>query len=213
MSAAIEVSKYHFNPYATEYPFEACEVDRLPAAARLPRGTLHHTIAARVAFVPYPDRLFPSKTPAVSKANLERVFIGQLPLHVTDMQIEWMCRTFAHGCTVHYPERIMKRASPGEERAPTGCVHAYCRPEEVPILIEGLHKRLLFDDTGVWYARKEEEFEELKRYVVSMHRGGAPRFGNRPFNSVVVQLATSTFDPNNRPDAAGPVAAQPNVAV
>ena len=144
--------------------------------------------------MPYPaDRFIPSPMPETSEP-LVRVFVGQLPYCVTDMQLAWLCHTFGGGSVVCHPERIMKR-QPNGERLPTGCIHAYTTVGMVEAMAEGMHKRMLVDDTGVWHAQTVEEFEVLSRYVSAMKTDKTLRAPNRPYDSVVVQLATSTFVP------------------
>jgi len=124
------------------------------------------------------------------------VFIGQLPYFVTDMQLSWLCYTFGGANVVAYPERIMKR-QPSGERLPTGCVHAYCTRRAVEAMAHGMHKRMLVDDTGVWHAQTPEEWTVLNEYIATMKADRSRRVANRPYDSVVVQLATSTYVPRH----------------
>ena len=59
----------------------------------------------------------------------------------------------------------------------------------------GLHKRLLVDDTGVWYASNKEEQEVLDEYTRAMKKDRSLRFRDRPYDTVVTQFATSRFMP------------------
>jgi hypothetical protein len=110
------------------------------------------------------------------------------------MQLSWLCHAFGGGSAVVYPERIMKK-QPNGERLPTGCIHAYATPEAVEIMAHGMHKRMLVDDTGVWHAQTHEEFDVLKAHIAAMKQDKKRRIPNRPYDSVVVQLAVSTFVP------------------
>jgi hypothetical protein len=128
-------------------------------------------------------------------ADLVRVFVGQLPYFVTDMQLAWLCYTFGGGHQVINAERITKRQACGE-RLPTGCVHAACSAraaDEIPELMTG---HLLVDDTGVWCATTAEERAELGSYVAAMKQDKALRAPHRPYDTVVVQLARSVYRPN-----------------
>lgn len=173
--------------------------DRTPYHADIadvaPEGTRHTTLWGRVTFVPYPTEPFYAATPAPEE-ELARVFIGQLPYFVTDMQLSWLCATFGGGNAVAYPERIMKR-QPNGDRLPTGCIHAYASVHAVEAMATGMHKRMLVDDTGVWHAQSAAEFDVLSSYVASMKADKRLRVPNRPYDSVVVQLATSTYVPVN----------------
>jgi hypothetical protein len=176
-------------------------------SASAPSGTIHaRALWDTVTFVPYPASEFAMPTDAVipdvqdaakgSDGELVRAFIGQLPYFVTDMQLNWLCYTFGGGNTVVFPERIMKR-QPSGDRLPTGCVHAYASRRAVAEMAEGMHKRLLIDDTGVWVAQTKDQLIALDTYVTSMKRDKALRVPHRPYDSVVVQFATSTYVPKH----------------
>jgi hypothetical protein len=165
-------------------------------APRLSHGTLHRALRRRVSFVPYPcESLVAIAPPMPTKEGMARVFIGQLPYQVTDMQLAWLCYTFGNGVPVFFPERIVKHDAVRGTKLPTGCVHAYCNPDAVDALMSGLHKRLLIDDTGVWYATNPAEQEVLSEYCGAMKKDRNLRYPHRPYDTVVAQTATSTFMP------------------
>jgi hypothetical protein len=175
--------------------YEADEL--LPEAPQAPAGTLHAaTLWGRVTFVEYPVTQFHTAAAKPEDRDMVRVFIGQLPYFVTDMQLSWLCATFGGGNVVAYPERIMKR-QPNGDRLPTGCIHAYASVHAVEAMASGMHKRMLVDDTGVWHAQSAAEFDVLSSYVASMKADRSMRVPNRPYDTVVVQLATSTYVPVN----------------
>jgi hypothetical protein len=166
-----------------------------PVMDEPPHGTRHApALWGRVCFVPYPTEPFYATPPP--EDEIVRVFIGQLPYFVTDMQLSWLCATFGGGNVVAYPERIMKR-QPNGDRLPTGCIHAYASVHAVEAMASGMHKRMLVDDTGVWHAQSAAEFDVLSSYVASMKADRSMRVPNRPYDTVVVQLATSTYVPVN----------------
>jgi hypothetical protein len=188
---------YRHDPYRLRGKvFYFADEDVSPAAfsEEPPMGTRHMALWGQVSFVPYPTERFIPSPPAENRETLVRVFVGQLPYQVTDQQLAWLCYTFGGGAVVAHPERIMKR-QPNGERLPTGCIHAYTTMSQVEAMAEGMHKRMLVDDTGVWHAQTVEEFEVLSRYVSAMKTDKSLRAPNRPYDSVVVQLATSTFVP------------------
>lgn len=177
-----------------------------PVGVDAPIGTRHLALWGRVAFVPYPTEEFVAPAaPKVPAGDLVRVFIGQLPYFVTDMQLAWMCWTLGGNHVVVYPERIMKR-QPSGERLPTGCVHAYTTDAAVCDMATRMHKRMLVDDTGIWHAQDETELRCLSAYVADMKMSKDRRVPGRPYDTVVIQLATSTFVPRN-------VAAKPHLAL
>jgi hypothetical protein len=163
-----------------------------------PMGTRHVSLWGAVSFVPYPAHGWEAPATSTAQPNgdgeLVRVFIGQLPYFVTDMQLSWLCHTFGYGHLVSHPERIMKR-QPNGERLPTGCIHAYATAQAVEEMAQGMHKRMLVDDTGVWHAQTAAEWEALTDYISAMKSDKSLRIPNRPYDSVVVQLAVSTFVP------------------
>lgn len=166
--------------------------------ARLPRGTLHRSMKNKVTFVPYPEEPFHKPEPLVPRESMVRLFLGQLPYQVTDMQLDWLCYTFGRGTAVYFPERITKHDERRGTKLPTGCIHAYCESEIAADLMAGLHKRLLIDDTGVWYAQTAEEQEVLDRYTQAMKKDRSLRFHNRPYDTVVTQHATSRYMPHKQ---------------
>lgn len=108
--------------------YEEERMEEAPAKSTLPYGTLHGHLEGYVSFVPYPTEEFrnPNKGVQVpSEGNMSRVFLGQLPYQVTDMQLEWLCFTFGNGGAVHFPERITKHDPMRGCKVPTGCIHAY----------------------------------------------------------------------------------------
>jgi len=204
-SAQRKASSYRHDPYRGKVFYFDDDDLVMNEAAMTPRsgptsppeGTRHPSLWGCVSFVPYPTVEFVApRVPAASEHDLVRVFIGQLPYFVTDMQLAWLCHTFGGSNAVMYPERIMKRQANGD-RLPTGCIHAYATPEAVEALAAGMHKRMLVDDTGVWHARSQAEFETLADYTSYLkgHRGA--RAPNRPYDTMVVQMATSTYIPRH----------------
>jgi hypothetical protein len=161
-----------------------------------PPGTCHSSLWGAVSFVPYPTEEFYPRAESARPGNgaLVRIFIGQLPYQATDMQVDWLCDTFGDGSVVRYQERIMKRQESGE-RLPTGCIHALATEEDAAALIEGLHKRTLVDDTGVWYACTPTEVSALREYTERLKREPRLRVHGRPYDSVVVQYAASAHVP------------------
>jgi hypothetical protein len=185
---------FRFDPYSTECPVV---VQQDAIRCPFPAGTIHlKKLANRVSFVPYPTTSFNRVVePTMPKAAMCRVFIGQLPYQVTDMQLNWLCYTFGNGAAVHFPERIMKRDETTGNKLPTGCVHAYCDPAFYEELAVGMHKRILIDDTGVWYARDAEETKVLNEYCTFLKTHKRKRAASMPYDTVVVQFATSTYVP------------------
>jgi len=209
-------SVWRHNPYSFNAAMDV--VGFVPRAAPrritnprdLPTGTLHaQRLGGKLTFEPYPEAEFFAEPPRLPKAQMARMFIGQLPYNVTDMQLNWLVDTFS-GATVHFAERIMKRQDAKINRThgvdagaklPTGCLHVYCDPNVVECLKTMMHKRILIDDTGVWYAQSEEEQRFLQAYCMELKADKKKRPFNRPYDTVVVTEAESTYRPPHLPPA------------
>ena len=178
---------YRYDPYS----FASAVVVEEETFA-LPQDTLHTPLAGKVSFTPYPKKEFYRPPEPMPKDAMARVFIGQLPYQVTNMQLNWLCHTFGRGACVYFPERITKHDA-SKTKIPTGCIHAYCDPSVVGDLMAGMHKRLLIDDTGVWCAKSAAEQEALTEYCLAMKKDRSCRYHNRPYDTVVAQLATSRY--------------------
>lgn len=162
-----------------------------------PAGTMHTQLSGRMDFALYPSVAFESLEPTLPKNQMVRMFIGQLPYNVTEMQLAWIMYTFGGGANMYHFERITKTDhSKGGLKVPTGCFHCHLEAEQVQPLINLLNDRLLIDETGIWVAETPEERNLLDRYCRGMKMDKTRRFQGRPYGTVVAQRATSTFDPD-----------------
>jgi len=190
---------YSFAPVTYGYTMQAVAqevVMDVPAFAELPEGTRHVSLWGRVSFAPFPGEAFQTPMEAIPRPDepLVRVFLGQLPYFITDMELNWMTCVLGGGYIVVNSERIMKRQS-GGDRLPTGCIHAYATRDAAATLAANMHKRMLVDDTGVWIAHSDDELHALSAYIAEMKSDKSKRVPGRPYDSIVVQEATSTFVP------------------
>jgi len=192
--ANVELSKFRFDPYARDYAKATLPLDAAHWEA-LPEGTLHGMLNGHVCFVPYPTEGVAVDKVEVPKHMLVRLFVGQVPYEVSDMQLDWLADVFCNHATIYHVERIVKKDKNTGRRLPGGCLHVYCTADEAEALIAGLNKRLLIDDTGVWYARDLYEQDTLDEYVHSLRSGAVPKFQERPYDTVVVEPARSTYVP------------------
>ena len=188
---------YNFshNPYDMERSRLVSFDSAVPAIAPLPEGTLHHMLHRHVTFVPYPTEALEVSEPTADELQYMTVkaFVGQLPFNATHMQLAWICQLL--GCRVVNPQRIMK--TQGGVRQPTGGVHVFCDAATLEVLQQNMHKRVLIDDTGVWFASTAAQKAALDSYVAYLHANRIRAMG-RPHNSVVVQPAVSTYQPPHR---------------
>jgi hypothetical protein len=187
-------ASYMHTPYDNE---RGCIVEFEPQTRTqkvvLPKGTLHKMLNGHVTFAPYPKSEFsvPELTGEDTQYFTVKMFIGQLPLNVTGMQLAWICHML--GGRVASPQRIMKTVD--GQRQPTGGVHVFCDEQTYDILHQNMHKRILVDDTGIWFAADWKEKAALDSYVEHMHTHRSMRHAGRPHDSVVVQRAVSTYVP------------------
>jgi len=194
--------QYIYEPVSPVHPYSRQNAPsptaEYGASLELPAGTLHTALTGRVSFIPYPVEEFHVPEAPLGKDQMVRVFIGQLPYQVSDMQLNWLCYTFGQGSLVYYPERITKHDAARGCKMPTGCIHAYCDPQTADNLLNNLHKKILVDDTGVWFAEDENQLLVLADYCQTMKLDRTRRFQNRPYDTVVAQYATSSYVPSKR---------------
>lgn len=204
--------QFRFEPYDTNnvQRFELPTTEPSTAAAAIINNDcslpkLHTELEGRVRFVPYPAEGVEVPATTAPREKLARLFIGQLPYGVTDMQLAWLCCVVADQRPVFNIERIIKW---NNGHQPKGCVHAYCNQEDADYLIATLNRRVLVDDVGVWYAEDEAQRMALENYCAEMKTDPRKRFRERPYQPVVVQRAMSTFV-LRRSAATSPVTPQP----
>lgn len=80
-------------------------------------------------------------------------------------------------------------------------MHVSCAKTAVDRLIGSLNKRVLIDDNGVWVAEGDDELQELQRYCTVLKEDKSKRPSHRPYDTIVVQRATSSFIPRSQRDA------------
>ena len=178
---------------ASESPSPVCTP--VPGAlAYPPPGTFHKRLWGSVAFIEYPrtpyyprsDTIYPTY-----EGDAVRCFIGQLPYSITDIQLAWLLYTFGGRHGVLLPEHIVKRNPRTGRRQLTGCIHAFASREGLAAMANLMHKRVLIDEAGVWYCRDYNEKLLVREYVRSMKNDVSLRPEERPYDTVVVQEASS----------------------
>lgn len=200
---------YCHNPYSVDSSKLAVEMP-MYAAAAFPQahvpGILHTSLCGIVNFIPYPTETYPVHQTTTPREHLTRVFVGQLPYRVTEMQLSWLCDTIAPGAHLFGMETIIKKTGIKGKRLPTGCVHAFAHPEDVDYLIQALSFRVLFDDVGIWFAADDQQVEALQEYCATMKHNEGLRFRDRPYQPVVVQFAVSHNGPRHHGSSTPPPA-------
>lgn len=197
--------EFSYDPYDFERSrLVSYAIDRpRPQAQDLPKGTFHRQLADYLTFVrlALPHQQDPSlprmHTPDLDRNGCQpgyvRAFIGQLPYELSPEMLMTLCREL--GANPVGARRITKRG-PGTgthpatgSRIPTGGYHIDVTHEEFAALAQNLHKRVLLDRTGFWFASTSEELTALRSYVQHLHENKDSRLSGYPFDSVVVQLA------------------------
>jgi hypothetical protein len=154
---------------------------------RAPRATIH-TVRSQAA--PHRrNRRFPAGPLAVrgatwdstrtrrkpsfrplSQGNRDRPHLPGPTALRRHVQVHWIAYRFAGGTLLHNVSCIAKRYQP----ASSGCVQS-CHA-----MVAVIHKRLLFDDTGVWFAGSPEEQAHLHAYPSDMWCAPPPQPAAQP---------------------------------
>lgn len=130
------------------------------AAKPFPECCYHKALVNRMEFIQPPAvREAGTFPPSTRSTNYLRVFIGQCRFESTPAELRWL----VHYLTNVQPVKVELRG--------TGCFMAYVQNYEEVYALLNLKEKLLFDHTGVWYARDEEQASFLRRYVQSYVAG------------------------------------------
>lgn len=117
----------------------------------IPEGVVHVAMVNHCEFL-QPPNISPIERALPNKPTFHR-FIGQVRFECTPGEMRWIIR---RTCGV--------TALKLEPRGP-GCFVAYFSTQEDAELVQQLNKRLLFDHTGVWFARTPAQTEIMQNYV------------------------------------------------
>jgi hypothetical protein len=201
--------RFRHNPYASAAGFESVFLGDDESAAGLGasrsespaarvaeesadfEATLHRALMGHVNFEPFPQFSRASPLVRFDKTSCRRLFVGQIPYATPAAQVEWMVFA-ATGRRVYFTETIQRWTG---SRAPKGCAHTYCLPEDAAHIVAHLHRRMLVDDSGVWIAADAAQVAALGEHCAAMKADHKLRFRDRPYQPVVVELATSDFVP------------------
>jgi hypothetical protein len=131
----------------------------------------------------------------VSESMQHRAFVGQLPFQITERHLVWLCAQM--GVRICNPQRILKFRD--GIRMPTGGVHVQIHSDDYMTLHQNMHKRVLIDESGIWFAADESQKHALDSYVHYLHHNKKERpTGGMPYDTVVVQQAASNFVPRRQ---------------
>jgi hypothetical protein len=121
-----------------------------PAAA--PRGTFHIALWRRLELLQLPE-ISPVECP--TPTNAFSLFVGQVRFETTAAELRWIIRRVANVLPIKAEPRGI------------GCFIVYFKSAADCDAVRRLHKRILFDNSGVWFARTELEVEVLFEYATN----------------------------------------------
>jgi hypothetical protein len=189
-------SRFRFEPYCLEGRVYVSddEPDILPSVLPPPydeRQPRHAAaLGSHVRFFPI-SAIASTKEACCGPNALTRLFFGQMPLYFTDEELKHAVWVGSGGCQLFHIERIVKWKN---DRAPTGCAHAYCREEDREKILSA-HRRVLFDNGGVWCVDAAER-AAMVQYV----KQALQQAQHRPATSglLTVEMAQSDYVPDER---------------
>jgi len=156
----------------------------------LPPMTMRTDLVGRAVFMPFPEDVYykgqlrhGAPPRQFRPADLAGLFFGQLPFRLTDMMVIYLFGVLANA-DVLYIERIV------QDNSKKGCMQVYVHEADVERIIAAFHKRVLFDNTGVWLA-----YDPYQRAALQQH-GDNPqnRFKGLPFYPMVVERSKSSYE-------------------
>lgn len=139
----------------------------------LPPNVVHRSLLRQCAFIPFPANLPTSNAQPYTPGTFA-LFIGQVRFETSPAELIWLIE---HTCGVA-PTHLEGRGS--------GCYLVFMKAQEELPLVHTLHKRILFDIGGAWYASNAEEAKNLNDYLAN---GAAPlsKKFRLPRDSMVVE--------------------------
>jgi hypothetical protein len=120
-------------------------------ALPFPECCFHRSLVDRLEFIEPP--FVTDAGVGLIRSACFRLFIGQIRFETTAAEMRWL---------IHYLTGI---SALKVELRGMGCCMAYFETYEEIQQVCTLRARLLFDHTGVWYARDDEQRAVLQRYV------------------------------------------------
>ncbi|RNF05707.1 uncharacterized protein Tco025E_07741 [Trypanosoma conorhini] len=119
----------------------------------LPSNVVHRALYGKCRFIEFPTLArFDSVPPPPLGASFP-LFVGQVRFETTPAELIWLVR------------RTSGATALALEGRGSGCFIMHLRSESERVLVRQLHKRILFDIGGAWFARSPEEVDNLCEYV------------------------------------------------
>jgi hypothetical protein len=150
---------------------------RSGAGTPLPQSEHAHVLEGHA------ELLVPPTLTAVDRAtpsNVRALFLGHMRFETTVAEVRWLLYTTA--------SVVAAKAEPRGN----GCFVVYLANDEEMTAVRQLHKRLLFDHHGVWYARTAEEAAHMNEYVEHTLANTRRRRLRLPKDCMVVEEPRST---------------------
>lgn len=152
-----------------------------PWLEEVKRVPLHQRAMTKlgVAFreFPAPDKLPTAPTGSASYHLCEHaLFIGQLHYECSLDMVVWIIDVISEGKAK--PVHVHRRGA--------GCVMAYFDNAEESQLLRSKNGFALFDYTGIWVAKDEEQAEEMRNHVHSVRQ--IVKMAQLPRDSIVIRL-------------------------
>jgi hypothetical protein len=133
----------HSNSHTQQHPSAPLTV--------APEGAYHTALFGQCEWIqPPPVPLVDQPTPAFP---CYRLFLGQIRFETTPAEVKWI---------VQYVTGV--QALKVESRG-IGCFLAYFQTYDDMVTTQQLHKRILFDHSGIWFARTDEQSQAMQNYV------------------------------------------------
>lgn len=121
------------------------------AISAIPETIFHSPLVGHCEFIQPPQ--IPNCDYPTPSFPCYRLFLGQIRFETTAAEVRWIVEYI---CGV----RALKVESRG-----IGCFLAYFRTPDDMTRVQHLHKRVLFDHSGIWFARSDSQAEYLAGYV------------------------------------------------
>ncbi|CAD2215555.1 hypothetical protein, conserved [Angomonas deanei] len=161
-------------PDPVEMATTALHHSSLDPSFQLKEDVVHRELSGKCRFIEFPAHLQSANTfdaPTNKEAGL---FIGQVRFETTPAQLSWLI------------QRCCGAVATSFESRGSGCYILYCRSDNDRQLVRSLHKRILFDTSGVWLARTPEEIDALCEYV-ALNAAVLAKKHRLPRDSMVVE--------------------------
>lgn len=146
-----------------------CRFVEFPTASSSANAAAHNSVGSSTN-----DNSISNASSTGDPQHRKAVFIGQVRFETTQKELIWLVHRLSGACASHLESRG------------AGCYLLYCKSEADLQLVRSLHKRVLFDIGGVWFARTAEEIDALCEYV-ALEAPLLSRNAHLPRDSMVVE--------------------------